>query len=73
MAYVGSERTGEQVLQIVTSFLRRRFKFKDNEAKSTVARVQHRKFLGFSFSAGREAKRHIPLRPCCVASAESGD
>src|SRR5438105_12871810 len=43
----------------VTGFLRRRLKLKLNEAKSAVARPQERKFLGFSFTGGKEPKRRI--------------
>src|SRR6266478_208311 len=57
--YVGSERAGTRVMQSVTGFLRRRLKLKVNEAKSAVARPQDRKFLGFSFTGGREPKRRI--------------
>src|SRR6266567_994605 len=56
---VGSRRAGERVMQNVTSFIRRRLKLKVNEAKSAVARPQERKFLGFSFTGGREPKRRI--------------
>src|SRR6202158_5506610 len=57
--YVASERAGRRVMQSVTGFLRRRLKFKVNETKSAVARPQARKFLGFSFTGGREPKRRI--------------
>jgi len=57
--YVASERAGKRVMQSVTSFIRRRLKLKVNEAKSAVARPQERKFLGFSFTGGREPKRRI--------------
>jgi RNA-directed DNA polymerase len=57
--YVASERAGNRVMQSVTSFIRRRLKLKVNEAKSAVARPQERKFLGFSFTGGREPKRRI--------------
>jgi RNA-directed DNA polymerase len=46
-------------MQSVPSFIRRRLKLKVNEAKSAVARPQERKFLGFSFTGGREPKRRI--------------
>ena len=46
-------------MQSVTGFIRRRLKLKVNEAKSAVARPQDRKFLGFSFTSGREPKRRI--------------
>ena len=57
--YVASERAGKRVMQSVTSFIQRRLKLKVNEAKSAVARPQERKFLGFSFTYGSEAKRRI--------------
>jgi RNA-directed DNA polymerase len=46
-------------MQSVTGFIRRRLKLKVNEAKSAVARPQDRKFLGFSFTGGKESKRRI--------------
>lgn len=57
--YVASERAGKRVMQSVTGFIRRRLKLKVNEAKSAVARPQERKFLGFSFTGGKEPKRRI--------------
>src|SRR5229473_2385382 len=57
--YVASERAGKRVMQSVTGFIRRRLKLKVNETKSAVARPQDRKFLGFSFTGGREPKRRI--------------
>lgn len=57
--YVASERAGKRVMQSVTSFIRRRLKLKVNEAKSAVARPQARKFLGFSFTGGKEPRRRI--------------
>ncbi|PYX10283.1 MAG: group II intron reverse transcriptase/maturase [Acidobacteria bacterium] len=57
--YVASERAGKRVMQSVTNFIRRRLQLKVNEAKSAVARAQQRKFLGFSFTGGAEAKRRI--------------
>jgi RNA-directed DNA polymerase len=46
-------------MQSVTSFIGRRLKLKVNETKSAVARPQARKFLGFSFTGGKEPKRRI--------------
>jgi RNA-directed DNA polymerase len=43
----------------VTRFITHELKLKVNEKKSAVARPQERKFLGFSFTAGPEAKRVI--------------
>ena len=46
-------------MQSVTRFILRRLKLQVNEAKSAVARLQQRKFLGFSFTGGVEPKRRI--------------
>src|SRR5437763_8856231 len=43
-------------MESITQFITQELKLKVNEAKSAVARPQERKFLGFSFSAGREDK-----------------
>ena len=56
--YVRSERAGQRVMESITRFIRRKLKLKVNEAKSAVARPQERKFLGFSFTAGSDIKRH---------------
>jgi len=57
--YVRSERAGHRVMEGVKRFLTLRLKLKVNETKSAVARPETRKFLGFSFTAGREPKRRI--------------
>jgi RNA-directed DNA polymerase len=57
--YVRSERAGHRVMESVTRFITQQLKLKVNETKSAVARPQDRKFLGFSFTAGREVKRTI--------------
>jgi RNA-directed DNA polymerase len=57
--YVRSERAGQRVMESLTRFITKRLKLKVNETKSAVARPQDRKFLGFSFTAGREVKRTI--------------
>jgi RNA-directed DNA polymerase len=57
--YVRSERAGQRVMASVTQFIIRRLKLKVNQTKSAVARPQDRKFLGFSFTRGRELKRRI--------------
>jgi RNA-directed DNA polymerase len=57
--YVRSERAGHRVMESVTRFITKHLKLKVNETKSAVARPQDRKFLGFSFTAGREVKRTI--------------
>jgi RNA-directed DNA polymerase len=57
--YVCSQRAGQRVMKSVTRFITQKLKLKVNETKSAVARPQERKFLGFSFTAGLEAKRVI--------------
>jgi RNA-directed DNA polymerase len=57
--YVRSRRAGERVMESVTRFVTARLKLKVNQLKSAVARPWERKFLGFSFTAGREPRRRI--------------
>lgn len=57
--YVRSQRAGERVMQSVTEFLTRKLKLKVNQAKSAVARPKDRKFLGFSFTGGKQPRRRI--------------
>lgn len=57
--YVRSRRAGERVLQSITRFLTGKLKLKVNESKSGVARPAQRKFLGFSFTRGKQPKRRI--------------
>jgi RNA-directed DNA polymerase len=57
--YVRSSGAGRRVMGSITGFITRRLKLKVNESKSAVARPAERKFLSFSISSGREAKRRI--------------
>jgi RNA-directed DNA polymerase len=57
--YVRSERAGKRVMKSVTDFIMRKLKLKVNGEKSAVARPRERKFLGFSFTSGKEPKRRI--------------
>jgi len=57
--YVRSRRAGERVMQKITRFLSEKLKLKVNESKSGVARPARRKFLGFSFTSGKQPKRRI--------------
>jgi len=57
--YVRSERAGQRVMTSVTQFITRKLKLKVNETKSAVARPWDRKFLGFSFTSGREPRRRV--------------
>lgn len=55
--YVKSKRAGERVMKSVSTFITRRLKLKVNEAKSAVAQPKERKFLGFSFTGGKDPNR----------------
>jgi RNA-directed DNA polymerase len=57
--YVRSERAGQRVMAGVSQFITGKLKLKVNEPKSAVARPRTRKFLGFSFTGGKNAKRRI--------------
>src|SRR6202158_4719651 len=57
--YVRSEQAGHRVMKSITRFIEHKLKLKVNETKSAVGRPQERKFLGFSFTSGKELKRKI--------------
>jgi len=57
--YVRSQQAGERVMAGTERFLAKRLKLKVNRAKSAVAKPSARKFLGFSFTGGREPRRRI--------------
>lgn len=57
--YVRSQRAGERVMEGITRYLTTKLKLKVNQAKSAVAQPKERKFLGFSFTGGKEARRRI--------------
>jgi RNA-directed DNA polymerase len=57
--YVRSERAGDRVMKSITRFLEKKLKLKVNPLKSAVDRVSKRKFLGFSFTIGKQVKRRI--------------
>src|SRR5450631_4536174 len=57
--YVRSQRAGERVMASIEAFLAKRLKLKVNKAKSAVARPNKRKFLGFSFTNGKQPRRCI--------------
>ena len=57
--YVRSRRAGQRVMESLTRFITTKLKLKVNAQKSAVARPWERKFLGFSFTNGREPKRRI--------------
>ena len=57
--YVRSQRAGERVMESIEQFLARRLKLRVNKAKSAVAKPSVRKFLGFSFTGGKQPRRRI--------------
>jgi len=57
--YVRSERAGQRVMESVSGLITNKLKLKVNGEKSAVARPWQRKFLGFSFTNGRQPKRRI--------------
>lgn len=57
--HVRSQKAGERVMAGIETFLAKRLKLKVNRAKSAVAKPSVRKFLGFSFTGGREPRRRI--------------
>src|SRR3954453_15437472 len=57
--YVRSRKAGERVMAGIEKFLEKRLKLRVNKAKSAVAKPSVRKFLGFSFTGGKEPRRRI--------------
>jgi RNA-directed DNA polymerase len=57
--YVRSQRAGKRVMESIERFLTKHLKLKVNKAKSAVAQPSKRKFLGFSFTSGKEPRRRI--------------
>jgi RNA-directed DNA polymerase len=57
--YVRSCRAGERVMVGIEKFLAKRLKLRVNKAKSAVAKPSVRKFLGFSYTSGREPRRRL--------------
>ncbi|MBT2693956.1 group II intron reverse transcriptase/maturase [Bacillus sp. ISL-55] len=57
--YVKSKKAGERVMDSITDFIERKLKLKVNRGKSAVDRPWKRKFLGFSFTIGKDPKVRI--------------
>jgi RNA-directed DNA polymerase len=57
--YVRTERAGQRVMEGISEFITKGLKLKVNQEKSAVAAPWTRKFLGFSFTSGKEPKRRI--------------
>lgn len=53
--YVKTEIAGQRIMQSVIKFLTTKLKLKVNEQKSAVAQPWDRKFLGFTFTSGKES------------------
>jgi RNA-directed DNA polymerase len=60
--YVQSQRAGQRVMEGISRFIADKLKLKVNSSKSAVDRPSRRKFLGFSFTGGKNAKRRIAPR-----------
>lgn len=54
--YVKSERAGKRIMESLVKFLTTKLKLKVNQNKSAVAHPWERKFLGFTFTKGKEPK-----------------
>ena len=57
--YVRSKAAGERVMASLERFLMKRLRLKINRDKSAVARPWQRKFLGYSFTAHKEARLKV--------------
>ncbi|VEF49344.1 transposase [Bacillus freudenreichii] len=57
--YVNTQKAGSRVMASLTSFIEGKLKLKVNQGKSAVDRPWKRKFLGFSFTSGKEPKVRI--------------
>lgn len=57
--YVRSERAGKRVMESLRRLITTRLRLRINENKSAVARPQQRKFLSFTFTGQKEARRRI--------------
>jgi len=71
--YVRSQRAGERVMAGIEKFLTKHLKLKVNKAKSAVAKPSVRKFLGFSFTGGKEPRRRIAPQALARCKAKVRD
>lgn len=55
--YVKTERAGRRVMEGAVRYLTEKLKLKVNQQKSAVDRPSNRKFLGFTFTAGKQPNR----------------
>jgi RNA-directed DNA polymerase len=66
--YLRSERAALNAFENVVEFIESTLKLKVNRAKSAVGRPWERKFLGFSFTSGKDPRRRIA--PKALAKAK---
>lgn len=57
--YVKSERAGKRVMEAAIRYLTEELKLKVNQQKSAVDKPWNRKFLGFTFTSGKDPKRIV--------------
>jgi RNA-directed DNA polymerase len=57
--YVKSERAGQRVMEGIVRYLTKELKLKVNQQKSAVDNPWKRKFLGFTFTSGKDPKRIV--------------
>jgi RNA-directed DNA polymerase len=57
--YVKSERAGQRVMEASVRYLSKKLKLKVNQQKSAVDNPWNRKFLGFTFTSGKDAGRIV--------------
>jgi len=58
--YVRTERAGQRAMETLSRYLEGKLKLRVNRQKSAVARVWERKFLGYSFTAQKDARLRLP-------------
>lgn len=67
--YVRSERAAANAFENLIGFIEGKLMLRVNRAKSAVARPWERKFLGFSFTRGKNTKRRIAPKALAKAKA----
>lgn len=65
--YVASQRAGERVKASIEIFISKRLKLRVNAAKSAVAHVSKRKFLGFTIKVSEDDKAHIEISASSIS------
>jgi RNA-directed DNA polymerase len=60
--FVRSDHTGKRVIDSIERFLSEKLKLMVNHKKSAVAKPHQRRFLGFSFTSGRQLKIKLSVK-----------